>query len=327
MKDKIKNVPFLKSIYYFFKRILFIKVFFDDYLFYIKNFINSKTTISKLKFEMLLIVHSLEKGMTNDKPRPFGKRKIKDLIILIRKYFFMTSKISFEIEMSINILREYLNFCEKNDFINESEYIFVSDFLGKYNYIEKIDMSSEHIKIDDIDDNFDFDKFLSSRHSIRRYSSIALSQDDIKKSIEIAIKGPSACNRQMCRVYYINSENGKNLIKKYGQGFGNFDLSNANFFLITFDVSAFYTVGERNQGWFNSGIFASNLVNAFHSLGIGSCMVQFGNSFKVEKEIKKKLKIGSSERIGVIISAGYYLKDNVVTASHRRKIDDCYIVR
>ena len=41
-------------------------------------------------------------------------------------------------------------------------------------------------------------------------------------------------------------------------------------------------VGERNQGYFNAELFATNLVNAFHSLGIGTGFIHFCNSINEE---------------------------------------------
>lgn len=43
----------------------------------------------------------------------------------------------------------------------------------------------------------------------------------------------------MCKVYYVKDENKKNIIINYGQGFGNFELENANIFIITYDTAAF----------------------------------------------------------------------------------------
>ena len=44
--------------------------------------------------------------------------------------------------------------------------------------------------------------------------------------------------------------------------------------------------GERNQGYFNAGLFATNLINAFHSLGIGTCLIQFSNKVEDEEKLK-----------------------------------------
>lgn len=116
----------------------------------------------------------------------------------------------------------------------------------------------------------------------------------------------------------------KKVVEDYAQGLGLFDLTNANYFVITFDVSANYFVGERNQGWFNSGLVTMNVVNALHSLGIGSCCIQFGNSFKEEQEFKNLLNIPNNERIGVIVTAGYYDNVSRIPYSTRKPIEEIY---
>ena len=122
----------------------------------------------------------------------------------------------------------------------------------------------------------------------------------------MALKSPTACNRQMVKIYYVKSKEKKDYILKIGQGFSGFKYDGINIFVITFDINANYFVGERNQGWFNAGLVSMNFVNALHSLGIGSCFVQFGNTNKEEEKVKKILNIPSNERIAVLLSAGYY---------------------
>ena len=67
-----------------------------------------------------------------------------------------------------------------------------------------------------------------------------------------------------------------------------------------------------------------NLVNAMHSLGIGSCFCQFGNSTKQEEQMKKLLNIPENERIAVIIACGYYVDECTIPYSPRKKIEDVY---
>ena len=86
--------------------------------------------------------------------------------------------------------------------------------------------------------------------------------------------------------------------------------------LLVFSKQTF--IGERNQGYFNAGLFSMNFVNALHSQGIGSCFVQFGNSKKDENIIKKICGISSSERIAVLVSAGYY-EENISAPKSPRK--------
>ena len=153
-----------------------------------------------------------------------------------------------------------------------------------------------------------------------------MSEIDIAKAIDMTLKTPTACNRQMCNIYYVKNKKLSNFLVSIGQGFGGFEKENLNIFVITFDVNANYFVGERNQGWFNTGLVSMNFVNALHSLGIGTCFVQFGNSHTEEERIKKTLNIPKNERIAVLLAAGYYDEKNLVTASPRKNIESIYKV-
>ena len=330
MKDKIKKI--IKKIpgFTFFDKIRakirFKNEFINDYSFFKKNYINCSNDPKHIDYDMILIVHSLEKGMANTQLRPFGVEKIKNLICLIEKYETMTNEYSYAYNLSLNCLNEYKKIYEKNDWINNEEYSIAANFLEKHKDYKQIKAGSyDLLKNSFINDaKIDYDKFLSSRHSVRNFDNKRLDEKDIKKAVETAIKTPSACNRQMCKIYSISD---KKVIEDVALGLSGFDLASINYFLVTFDVAANYFIGERNQGWFNAGLISMNFINSLHSLGIGSCFIQFGNSFKEEKALKKKLNIPESERIAVIIAAGYYAELSKIPYSSRKEIHDIYFER
>lgn len=326
IKDLIKKIPGVIYI----KNKLYFKDFSIDKKFFIKNYMYSTPgTKEKLEYDFLFEIHKLEKGFAVVNPRPFGIDKIKRIIECIKKYEDKGYEPSFSYNLAYSSLEAYKKFYEEKEWTDTEQYKIVSDFLKdakEYTYIP-VGAYDLH-KVDFIEDTkIDYDKFISCRKSIRNFAARELSNDDITKAVNMAIKSPSACNRQMCKVYYVDKEENKKVVEKYAQGLGLFDLSNANYFVITFDISANYFVGERNQGWFNAGLFSMNFVNALHSLGIGSCCIQFGNSFKEEQEFKKLLDIPSSERIAVIITAGYYDEVSRIPYSTRKDISEIYRVR
>lgn len=324
IKKILKKIPFVIKI----KDNLFMKFeFIKDYNFFVKNYSKSKQTLEKIEYNMLLITHSLEKGMSNSNPRIFGKEKINNLINYILMYEKLTYDKSYSYKVALNCLLAYSNFYKINNWNNHSNKIIVDEFLERYKDIPKIKVGSHELKKEDITINFDYNKFIETRHSVRTFSNKRLLKKDVDRAIEAAILSPTACNRQMCKIYNISEEKNKDLITKYAQGLGNFDLSNINYFIITFDVNAFYFSGERNQGWFNAGLVSMNFVNALHSLGIGTCFIQFGNSFKQEEIIKEKLKINKSERIAVLIAAGYYAETSKIPYSPRKDKKDIYFER
>ena len=74
----------------------------------------------------------------------------------------------------------------------------------------------------------------------------------------------------------------------------------------------------------NAGLFATNLINAFHSLGIGTCLIQFSNKIEEEEELKKLNQIPSYERIAVILFAGYYDEKSIFPVSSRKSVEEYF---
>ena len=329
IKKIIKSIPGFNVINNIRKKYKMYKEFDYDKAFFMSNYISSSSTVAKIEYDVILDIHSIEKGMCSKCVRPFGVEKVKKIMRLIKEYETLTSKKSFAYNLANSCLYEYLKFYEANDWCNREEYNMVKDFMNMQREYDYIKVGGHDIYYDEfaLDSKIDYGKFLDSRHSVRNFSDKPLSCDDIKKAIDMAIKTPSACNRQMCKVYYIKNEINKKFIEKYAQGLSNFDLDNVNYFVVTFDVNSNYFIGERNQGWFNAGLFSMNFVNALHSLGIGSCFIQFGNSFKEEMLLKEKLSLGEGERIAVILTAGYYAATSKIPYSTRKSIDDIYFER
>ena len=326
MKEKLKKIPFLVILN---KKIKFKKEYKKDYKFFLENYSYSNPTKSKIEYNMILEVHKLEKGMACINPRPFGVNKVKELMRLIIEYEKISNEKSYSYNLANSALLNYTKFYEEHGWKNTDEYKIISRFISKKRDFDYIEVGSFDLKKKAIikDASIDYDKFLSSRRSIRNFSSTKLKKEDIEKAVKMAIKTPTACNRQMCKIYYINNDEKKDVVTKYAQGVGLFDLTNVNYFIITFDISANYFIGERNQGWFNSGLFSMNFANALHSLGIGSCFIQFGNSFEEEEKLKKILNIPESERIAVILTAGYYDEISKIPYSTRKDLKEIFKIR
>ena len=135
---------------------------------------------------------------------------------------------------------------------------------------------------------------------------------------------PSSCNRQYVKLHYYPKGKMKQNVIDYSLGKDGIYLEGVNIFIITIDLNGIGVPGERNQGYFNAGLFAANLVNSFHSLGIGSCFIKFHNPVEQEEELKKMNDIPSYERIAVILYAGYYDEKYNFTISPRKDVKDLF---
>lgn len=320
IKKIVKKIPVVEKINNF--RNLK-KEFNNDARFFARNYVYAKKTYDRIEYDLILAIHSIEKGMASKKLRPFGIEKITKIIRLLEEYERVTKEKNYAYNLAYSCLENYMKLYEKENWCDKKEYMIVKSFLETKPDFNYIPVGSYEIKYNDFinDANIDYCKFLDSRHSVRNFSSKEISKEDIKRAVEMAIKSPSACNRQMCKIYRVKN---KTIIEEVAQGLGGFDLTNANYFVVTFDIAANYFIGERNQGWFNAGLFSMNFVNALHSLGIGSCFMQFGNTFKEEQQLKQKIDIKDSERIAVVIVAGYYDNSSKIPYSSRKTIEDIY---
>lgn len=293
-----------------------------EYIKFKSNWLYSKKTKDKIGYGIILESHSIEKGMTNKQPRFFGINKVNTIIDYLNDYDTNNWEHDYAYELGVSILIEYCKFYENNNWTSRKEYIDVKNFIkGKKS---KVSSGIYNIsKTDFINDALiDYNKFLSSRHSFREYLRKDILSSDIEKAVKMAALSPSACNRQMCKIYY--AKRNKNKIIKYSHGLTNFDNESVNLFVITYDISSLCDFGEINQGMFNAGLFCMNFVNALHSMGIGSCILEYNDSKEEEIEMKKILNIPNNETIAVVIAAGYYPEKSIITKSARKPIKEIY---
>lgn len=318
----MKNEMNIKNLSKLEKEYLYDKTLYEKYN------MKSKETFNKLGYSLIFNTHSLEKGLSHFKLRPFGRKKIKAIINILKSELkYDNYERHFYFINGINTLRKYIKTYEEQKWTNKPEYKEVSSFLKYYKNIEEQKTGAYVLSKEELEKDYsiDYKRFIKSRHSTRNYKNIKLKIEDIKEAVEMAKYSPSACNRQFIKLHYYPSGKMKQNVIKYSVGKGGLYLEGVNTFIITFDINALNGVGERNQGYFNAGLFASNLVNAFHSLGIGTCFIQFNNPSHEEEKLKELNDIPSYERIAVILYAGYYDEKSVFTVSPRRDIEDYFI--
>lgn len=287
---------------------------------YINNF--SKKRQNNMEYNMLLLVHSLEKGMSLKNIKyGYGKQKIESLIQLINEYrkkFFYENNYAYE--ESISILKSYLNLHKNVGFNIGHLEKDIKECLAGCNIRNVAGIKS--LKKDElINLEWDFESFVKTRHSIRNFSDKDVDKSIIDKAIEIAQFVPSACNRQSSKVYYSEDKDINNEIDKLVPGNVGFDNNVNKYLIITCDIEAFGKL-EINQWYVNGGIYTSFLLLALHSLGIGTCVFQWPEIKKKDRELREISKIPNNEQIIVLIGVGEYPEEVNTLLATRKNIND-----
>ena len=272
------------------------------------------------RYRLMLLIHQLEKGMCRDNPRPFGKDKVRQIIRILKEET-SDNKMQFEYRLGKAALLAWKDFYKERNWEIDPD---VEAFIESLGAVD-IKAGRELLKAPrkEIESGL-FTDLLFSRRSVRDFKEKPLQQEDIDFALECFIKAPTACNRQMCKVYKIEKKKKKDLLVNTILGIGGFNNNAVTLFLITYDIGAFEFYGERNQGYVNVGLTAMNFANGLHARGIGSCFMQWSNKRADDSRIRSELGIPARERIGIVLGAGYYKEMVYIPCSTRKEKNEIF---
>jgi len=260
---------------------------------------------NRLNYNILINAHSIEKGLSLEKPKHlFGKKKIKYLIknLSLNKNICSTSVL----EMACGALNEYY---ELNKKFNDPIILKLKNFL-KSNILIKKKGGTIITK---------FNKNYFKRKSSRIYRNKIISKNKIEKIINLSKYAPSQCNRQSSKVHVFQNTKLIRQILKIQGGANSFTNQIKNIFIVTSDINAWGGPGERNQLYIDGSLFAMNLLNSCNYFGLLSCPLNLDISNFKEFKIKKLSKIPLNERLIMIIAFGYSKNMNLKNAYSLRK--------
>ncbi len=164
------------------------------------------------------------------------------------------------------------------------------------------------------------EEFFLSRSSLREYSDSAVGLDMIERALLLASKTPSSCNMQPWHTYIISDEELLQIALETQSGNRGFGHKIKGLLIITVDQTAFISSSERYQHWIDGGMYSMSVVYSLHSLGIGSCCLNWSEDPKRDKLLRRQLGIQDKHSIMMMISYGMPDVMNKVCVSPRKPI-------
>ena len=267
----------------------------------------------KEQFELLQVAHRLEKGLLIENPRPlWGWEKANRLIDLVNHVHDVYYK-----ETATSVLNAFLKSKEKSSIREDriksdlfKEEHLVEQFFdnGGTMYYRHEDFSKEEVVT--------IEKLFNTRHSMRSFTEEIVPESTLIKAIDLALRCPSACNRQPFHIYVINKETKERIGDSEGY-------SGSKFLFVTGDIRAF-SLGEFNDWIVSPSIFVGYLTLALHLYGIGSCVIRkdLVCDTHFNRAIRAACNIPNEEKLILELAVGYYKADNIVPYSNRHKGND-----
>lgn len=282
--------------------------------------VNTDEDMEKMQYTILRENHVIEKGMSMRNPRiGFGQQKVGALLERLDKYYglYGATDINFLL-YPMTTIKGYIEYTENRgtqipEIRDKFETLFRKCKLGVLSSrAGVVETTSKAIQEKC---NSDFESLLLSRHSIRYFAEDDVEESVIVKALELAQRTPSACNRQGWKTHVFRDEDSVRLIKWQGGARG-FEEEMRHSILVTANLKAFLSY-EVHQAYVDGGLYAMNLINAIHSLGLGCIPLSCGF---YEDKLKglKDFDIPEYE-IPIVIVAFGKLQDSFNVAVSTRK--------
>lgn len=164
----------------------------------------------------------------------------------------------------------------------------------------------------------DLADFFESRSSVRQFADQSVELADIQSAVHMAQKAPCVCNRQSGKVTLINSPSDVQDALEIQGGAAGFKEGIQTVLVISSDITAFQSAGERYQGWIDGGLFAMSLIYALHSLGLVTCSLNWSKDKKTDIAFKSRFSVSQSESIIMLLAVGHPKESFEVANSWRR---------
>jgi len=95
--------------------------------------------------------------------------------------------------------------------------------------------------------------------------------------------------------------------------------------VIVSDLECFTSSGERFQKWIDGGMFAMSLVYALHSLGLGTCCLNWSVDAATDKAFRNAINVKNSEELIMMLAIGNLPEELNVCDSPRKDIHEVLI--
>lgn len=274
------------------------------------------------------LYHVIEKGLSMPEMRlGFGREKVEEILQEIKEYKERYGTDSTVYKNAVAIVLEYDRVHKENKYEFETSFQTLIDKLRvdnpKVTELKQSDFTSDNF-YKDIDKNFSV--FVSSRHSVRNYSSVEVPIGELISAIDLAKTAPSACNRQPTRIHIVTNNEliRKSLSLQNGnRGFG--QLAN-KLMIITGDLRTILGAQEIFDLNTNVGIFIMNLCNALHEKKIAHCILNWYAMPKEDMQLRKIIGIPNEENITALIVCGYVPEKFKIAESPRFETEKLYTI-
>lgn len=304
---------------------------FDDLSRYLCHSSTFRTGEDVARLQGLIIrnSHGIEVGLTYKPARPGASKKVvEDLLHQIDSYLSRHPGDAF-IFSALNSLSAY---CDKNRELGypnpelEQRLFTLGERACGEHPNPELSTPTTSLNLPE-PDHFDFDNFATTRRSSRQFTNDPVEQDLIRSAVKVALRSPSACNRQPCKVYDITNEELKKQVLDIQNNRSEWRHSADHILVVTSNLKYYAGSRERHCCYIDGGLFAMTLLYALHASGLGTCPLNLNLPIPLQQKLRRILAAESSETFIMLIATGHIKGSTEVPNGRRRDVSEALIIK
>lgn len=281
-------------------------------------------SIAALQGLIIRQAHGIEVGLTYKPTRPgFGKAGIEALITNLEKYVQLNGSDSL-VEHVMGTLAEY---CRVNrelghfpDFVEENGCRLAALAGVEWERLPELPPRQyQHRTYPE------FDQFARDRRSCREYVQRPVDMEIINSAVTSALRSPSACNRQPCRVYVLNDPVARERALSLQNNRSSWRSDAGRILVITVDQGFYHGTREYNAAYVDGGLFCMTLAYSLHSQGLGTCMLNLNLPSPELDELRSAIGASGREVFIMMMATGYAQKTIPVCRKYHRSTDEVVV--
>lgn len=274
--------------------------------------------------------HRVEKGLALREPRPGFGRDAVDTLLRDGETFLRLHGPSSTLVRVVQALDEYVAF-------NQGHGVDLGWLLprleamrlalqrsGSWGADAPVEAGTRLVTRDDIHAaaKLDLSNFFAQRYSVRQFAPEPVPPELIEQAVRMAQKTPSVCNRESGTVFVVTDKARMAKLMALQNGNRGFGEQAGALMIITSRQDTFLTAGERYQAWIDGGLFAMSLIYALHSLGLGSCCLNWSVEPEADQALKAASGIPQDHAVIMMLALGQLPEQFKVASSPRRPLSE-----
>lgn len=293
------------------------------------GFSRNQLQLGQTQGRMIATCHVLEKGLSMPECRPrFGVAMVRSLHQLMREYEAKNGSCrDRHFQSSLEVLEGY-------DQKHQELSVAVDDVLTPP---VREDMARwragcavEHLGVLHFTrqsffakSEASFPEFNASRHSCRHFApSVPVENAQIEEVVRMALRSPSACNRQPARVYAVTDKSSVERCMELHNGSRGFQHLIPGLLIVAARMDVFTGPGERFESYIDGGLFSMSLMHALHHQQLGCVPLNWSVTPAQDRRLKALVGIPDSENIIMLLAIGHPAETFSIPQSARRELGE-----